>query len=220
MSGRVSTNKQTKSRVLLGCGLAFGAFLIIIIGAGVFLVIKGKNIAIHVGAMAAAKGIEEIGLPADQEKRIVVKIKYLRDELKAGNISMEQMQRIMKSIVEGPMFVTGMAITLENHYIKPSGLDPNEKEDAGNTIHRLASGLKEEKLTGEDFDHITEPIMTRDPQTGDRQLKTHPTDNELRETIARAKEKLAAAEIPEFVEKVNLADEFDRIVTEVLQVPQ
>ncbi|MCG8508568.1 MAG: hypothetical protein MI741_05000, partial [Rhodospirillales bacterium] len=168
--------------------------------------------------MGAKEGVKELKLPIDEEQRVNAKIDQVANEFKAGNITIEEVGKVLENIMQGPVFSAGMAMLLERQYIDNSGLSEDEKAEASITLRRVAQGLVNNKLSEADFEYISDPISTVDAQ-GNRTIKDTATDAELREVLERAKERADSAGVEEQPAQVNFADEFEKAVDDALAQP-
>ncbi|MFW6058817.1 MAG: hypothetical protein ACODAQ_01465 [Phycisphaeraceae bacterium] len=207
---------STGAKIGLGCGVAALVCVFICAGGVWWTYSNARRLASGAVTSIITTAINDSNLSAEQKQRLVERVSDLKDRYDTGQITMQQLGRVAEELAESPLLYVGMVMFAEQHYIATSSLSDQEKEQARRTLDRFARGLHEEEIDPQVIDHVTDPIATTDAQ-GNRQLKEHPTDDELRTFLARAREEADNADVPDEPFEVDLADEFDRAVERALQ---
>lgn len=197
-----------------GCGM-FGAgcgvtILILIVGVAA-LVFFAYRKAPDIAGSVLTKMVSEMELPPDQELQIVERIEDLKTEYKAGNISKERIFLLGEQLSKSPIFHCALLRLAETKYIAPSGLTQEEKDTGTRTLQRLARGVFENKITGEDLDRAVSPLRNED---GDLQQSI--SDENLRAFLVLATREVEKAEIEDAPFEIDLAAEINKTVDQVL----
>lgn len=169
------------------------------------------NLAIDTSRKAAKEAVEDSEM-SDADKVIVnQQIDRVAEAYKSGQLSTEQLSRVLESLVESPLFVVAVVYGIEQKYIAPSGLTPEEKTAAHRTLERTARGLYEGKITQQELDPALQHVATKNEE-GDWKLKEHVTDEELRAFLAKCNELADSADIPDEPFTVNIGEEVKKAV--------
>ncbi len=202
---------------LIGCGV-----LLLVGAVTVFLVVKNfKNIALSGARLVAVSVINDSGMSAEEKKEFIRHVDRLVDGAKAGKVSDEQLKQLMEELAASPLIPMAIVSAADKKYVQPSGLSAEEKKRGKLDLQRLGRGVTEKAASGEpkigqkDLDEILGLISVTDTQ-GQKQIKEKLTDEEVRAFLAKVREKADAASIPEEPYEVKPAEEFGRIVDEIL----
>lgn len=172
----------------------------------------------NVTADVISEMINESEIPADQKDRINVRVAELRDGIKSGELTFEQLGGVLEKLGESPLLHVALVESWSKQYIEPSALTEQEKAAARRSIDRFARGIYEGDIPQEATSEVTAPITTVD-EYGDEQMKDNPTTEELKEVIELAKAKADEAGVPDEPFEINYADEIDKAIDEGLANP-
>ncbi len=205
-----------------GCAKAAGIGCLIIalvaLIAGIFVAIYLKDILAGTARWIATVAVEKSKLPQEQKQAIIEQIDRLIDDYKEGRITEDHLKHVLQQISESPLLPLGAVMYMEHQYVTPSGLTPAEKEKAKLTLQRLARGVFEEKIPEQAIQQIVLPLSEVD-EDGDMDLKDTVTDEELRQFLQMAQDKVEEAGISQEPFVVNIADEIRKAIDNALQEP-
>ena len=198
---------------LAGCGCVSTLLFV----AGTFWIINNwRFLAADTGNLVIKAAIREFQIPPDQRQQINRRLDQLVRRYKEGEISEQQLGRVLENVIEGPMIPAGSALLAERQYLDASGLDEEEKESARRSIRRFTHGAIDESIPSKTVDNVLDTISDSNSQDGQRVFRQSLSDDELRVFISAATQAADAAEVPLDIPAVNFADEFDKAVDDAL----
>jgi hypothetical protein len=204
---------------LLGC-LGVSVVVAIIAGIGMWYVVKKLP---DMARQGIASVVEESELEDADKKMVMQQVDRLVDGYKQGKVDMQKLGKLTEEFVQSPLMDLLVAFAAKKNYIEPSGLSPEEKAEAEKTLHRVARGVIEEKITQEQLDVALNHISTKTPN-GARQFKEKVTDEELRAFLSESKKLADDAMISDEDVKVDVGAELKKLVDkalgEVTEVPE
>jgi len=174
-----------------------------------------KSIASDVAREMIVSVVDESELDEEEKQAIVAQVDRVVDKYKSGEISTEDLGRIMEELAESPLIGVIMVYSIEAKYVVPSGLSDEEKEQARVTLQRVLRGVYEEKIDPSEIEPLMEH-MTNEMPDGTQQMKESVTDQELRDFLAECKKKADEAEVPDEPFEVKISEEFRRAVDSAL----
>ncbi len=205
-----------------GCltGCLIGAAILVLVAAGAvwWAANNWKGWLVTGGTQAIEMGIEESKLPAQEKTELKAELKRLREGFLEGDITDEQMLRVVGTLVQSPLIRMLIVAAVETHYVKNSGLNDEEKAEAKVALQRFTSGMMNKKISEEDLDEVLSHIADRNAN-GDLKIREKVSDEELRAFLAAATEKADTAEVPEEIEPVDPSDELKQIIDNALAEP-
>jgi hypothetical protein len=210
--------KKGGSGCLKGCLIAFVVVVILAVIAGVLIWQNWKSMAASVGVAAVQQMMDASGLPAEEKAEVMEQVNRVGTALREGDLTMEQLGRIMEQIVESPLVPSLLVGAVEEKYLNDSGLTEEEKTDARATLRRFIQGAMQEQISDEEVDAVMVHIADRQPD-GNWKLRDSVTDDQLRAFLADAKAKADEVGIPEDVEEVDPSDELRKIIDTALAAP-
>ena len=185
--------------------------------AGTFWAINNwRFLAAESSSLFIKSAVRELQIPVAQRKRINQRLDQLAQQFTDGELTDEQLGRILKNIVEGPLLPAGSVLVVERQYLDDSGLDAVEKEAARGAIQRFAHGSLDESIPPETVSEVLDTISESGGPEGQRKFRQFLTDDELRDFVTAATEAADKAGVPAEVPDVNFADEFDKAVDAAL----
>jgi len=197
-----------------GCltGCFIGAAIVVLLAAGGvwWAANNWKSWLVTGGTQAIEAGIEESELPDQEKVELKAELKRLREGFLEGDISDEQMLRVVEALVQSPLIRMLVVAAIETHYVKNSGLNEEEKVEAKVSLQRFASGMMSKKIGEEDLDEVLSHIADRDAK-GELKIREKVSDEELRA--------FDAAEIPAEIDPVDPSDELKQIIDNALAEP-
>lgn len=167
---------------------------------------------------AVVAAVEDSDLEPEAKASIREDMGRLLDEYRAGNITGERAQAALEEFAESPLPVLLIAYAAMDGYIDPSGLSDEEKSAARQVLQRVARGTFEGEIDPDDLEVAFDYISQKDFQ-GNRQLKNHVSDEDLRAFIAECKSVADQAGVPDEPYEVDVAGEVKRIVDRALGLP-
>ncbi len=218
-SPRMFTNSR-RGGVVQGCLIALGVVLLLAIIAGVVVAMNFKKWSADLTAAGMRAVIQESDLPASEKPEINAIIDEIRDDFKAGDITLEEIGTIFEGFETSPVLATGAAMQFQALYVTPSKLTDEEKAAASVTFDRLAVAISDGKVKWEDLDEVLAPIAY---DSGNNNIEFQKpeavSDDEVRTVIGQAQAAADDAGVPAEVAKIDLSDEFRRYIEEKLGRP-
>ncbi len=202
---------------LVGCLLMCVVGGLLCAGTVWYVYSNAKRIASNLARDAIVGTVEQSDLDQEEKQAIIAQVDRVVDQYQAGEISTEDLGRIMEELAESPLMGAILIRSVELKYIEPSGLGESEKEDARLTLQRVLRGLYEKQLTTDDLEPAMDHVSYRDSQ-GNRQLKNRISDDELRDFLTACQEQADAAEIPDEPYEVQISQEIQRAIDRALQL--
>jgi hypothetical protein len=164
---------------------------------------------------ALVEVINDSQLPADQKQEIVQQIDRVHAAYKNGDVGVEQFETMAEEFASSPLFGLVIASAAAEKYVKPSGLELEEKLTAQVTLQRITRGVHEETIPYEDVEPALDYISVEDAN-GNREFRESVSDEDLRAMLAECKRLADEADIPLDVLEINIAEEIKKIVDQAL----
>lgn len=202
--------------LLIGCLVTFVIGVCVCGGVVWYVMRNAKAIASDVARGMIVSVVEESELDEEEKQAIIAQVDRVADKYKSGEISTEDLGRIMEELAESPLVGAIMIYSIEAKYVAPSGLSDEEKEQARATLQRVLRGVYDEMIDPNELEPLMEQ-MTIEMPDGNRQLKESVTDKELRDFLAECKQKADDAEVPDEPYEVKISEEFRRAVDSALR---
>lgn len=223
MTERISPRLMSVRRrggVIQGCLIALGVILLLAIIAGIVVAMNFKNWSADLTAAGMRAMISESDLPASEKPEINAIIDEMRDDFKAGNITLKEIGAIFEGFETSPVLAAGATLQFQAMYVAPSQLTDEEKEAASVTFDRLAVAISEGAVKWENLDEVLKPIAY---DAGNNNIEFQKpeavSDDEVRQVIGQAQAAADAAGVPPVVAKIDLSDEFRRYIEDKLGRP-
>ena len=194
-----------------GCLIAVIVVLVLVVSGGAYVYFNFKSLATKAVAAAIKAAVEEMDLPAEDKKQIIVRIDRLRDDFIAGKINEEQLERIFKRMTESPALPAGMVYFMQQRYVTNSPLNDAEKAAAKLTMQRVARGVYEKTISETELQALTAPLMKKNDK-GEPELKEQVTEAELREFLKLAEAAADKANVPREPFEINIIAEIDKAI--------
>lgn len=212
--------QRRRGGIAVGCLIAAAVVLVILIAVGVFVALNMKNWAADGLTFIASEGIRQADLPEQEKPELIAIIEQVRDEFKAGSITIEEMQTVMESLTTSPAIYIGSVMVFDAQYVQRSKLPDAERAAGALALNRYAQGMADGSLQWSDAETVLAPIMTTDAN-GNKRMKepSAVTDEEIRAVIADAKAKADELGIPEETAEIDLSDELKNAIEESLGRP-
>jgi hypothetical protein len=215
------TRPRGTKACLIGCLVVFGIFLCLCGGVAWFLhanIGRIRAFAADTAREAIVSGIRESNLDEQEKEAVVVQVDRLVERYKSGDITLEQLGRVMEELAQSPLMGVLVMVSVDAQYIQPSGLSADEKEQAQRTMQRVLRGFLEEKIRQEELEEAMDFVMDR-REDGSRDMKDSVSDDDLRAFLSQLKERADAAEIPDEPFEVDISEEFGQAVERALAEP-
>ena len=199
----------------IGCGV-FALILLIIGGIGIYWAAKNiRGIAADAVTPALQEIVSGMDIPDDQKKQIAARIEDIGKDFKEEKLSVSDLQKLIKGVVESPIAGAAATIWFTNQYINKSGLSEDEKTEAITTTKRFAYGLLDKTITEQQANEVMDLITAKGPN-GETTYKETLTDPELTEILTKMKDAADGASVPAEVPEINFATEFDKVINKTL----
>lgn len=204
--------------ILLGCGAV--ALLVLLLCGGLiwYAVSNVKSIAANAARDALVRMIRSTELSAEDKQELITEIDRVVEEYKAGEITLEQIGRIVEELEQSPLLGAAVIFFAETKYVQPSGLSDEEKAEARRTLQRVARGIHEGQLKMEQLEAPMQHIQRTGPD-GQQELKEKLTDEELRQFLAELKQLADEAQVPDEPFEVDIGQAFKEAVDRALAKP-
>jgi hypothetical protein len=139
----------------------------------------------------------------------------LVDGYKQGKVDLQKMGTFFQDFARSPLMDLLISFAAKVQYINESGLTPEEKAEAEKTLHRVARGVIEEKISQDDLDSALNHISTELPNGG-RQFKEQVADAELRAFLEECQRLADEAMVSNDELKVDIGRELKKLVDKTL----
>lgn len=192
--------------------LAIGCGVIVLVGViGVFMLVKNVHKIAAAGVEAGFTAmVEGSPMPDAQKKDMLAQIKSLADDVRSKKIGMEEFAKIMQEFAEGPLLSLGLISAAQLQFFEGATLSEEETKDAQLAFERFARGVVEGKIKQDQIKPVTEMVIVQKPN-GQSELKKL-SDAERAELLAKIKEVVDAAAIPNEPYQVDYAGEFKKLI--------
>ena len=154
-------------------------------------------------------------IPEDQKKQISARIGEIGTDFKEQKLTLNDLEKLIKGIVESPIAGAAASIWFTNQYINKSGLSEDEKTEAVTTTKRFAYGLLDKTITEQQANEVMN-LVTEEKANGQTTYKETLTDKELTEILTKMKDAADGANVPAEVPEINFANEFDKVIEKTL----
>jgi hypothetical protein len=165
---------------------------------------------------AIVSGIRQSELNEEEKDAIIAQVDRVVEQYKTGEITTEQLGRVMGELSQSPLMGVIMIYSIEAKYIQPSGLTDEEKQQSRRTMQRVLRAVLEEKVQQEELEDALDYVMDRRAD-GSRDFKDSVSDGDLRAFLAKLKDHADGAEIPDEPFEVRISDEFRQAVDRALE---
>jgi len=199
----------------IGCGI-FAVILLIMGGVGIYWAAQNiRGIAADAITPALQEAVSEMEIPEDQKKQISTRIGEIGKDFKEQKLSLNDLEKLIKGVVESPIAGAAATIWFTNQYINKSGLSEDEKAEAIITTKRFAYGLLDKTITEQQATEVMD-LITVKQNNGQTTYKETLTDKELTEILTKMKDAADGANVPAEVPEINFANEFDKVIEKTL----
>lgn len=206
--------------MLVGCLIA--AVVVILIGGIIaYLVASNWRGWMASGINSTMKEIiNRADIPADEKPEMIAHIDEYTADFKEGRVTFEQMGRSAELLTESPLIPVGMVYAVDEGYLKPSGLDEEEKTEGTRALQRVARGIHEKSINPNALKEVFEPIGYADSEGRFRlNAKSAVNDDMMRRVVANASAKADEHAIPDEPYIMDLSDELKRLLDEGRAAP-
>lgn len=210
--------RSIASTCLIGC-LGVALVLMLLLAGGIWLIYasrdKIKAFVSDTAREAIVSGIRESELDEEEKQAVIAQVDRVADLYKSGEITTEQLGRIMEELAQSPLMGAIVVVSIESQYLHPSGLSEEEKQQGRRTMQRVFRGVLEEKIEQEELDDALKLIADR---RDDRSIdfKASVEDDELREFLRLLQERAEAAGIPDEPFEIRISEQFQLAVDRAL----
>jgi len=213
----VAMHRRHRGGVLAGCLITLGVLFLIVVVGVIYVAMNAGKWATAGGHALAVEMVNQSDMTQDDKNAIIAELDGLKAGVDSGEISMEDMGKVMEGLAESPLIPVAAMTFMEKQYIRPSGLSDEEKADAKLHIGRFARGVFNKNISQTAIEEVTAPISEPDPQNpGQTRLKEKATDEEIREFITRVKQHADDAEVSSEPFEVDIPAEFKKVIDKAL----
>jgi hypothetical protein len=199
---------------LKGCFIALLLMVVVVVALGFVVSRNWRGWTASIADFFIQESLNASNLPAEEKQEIREELKRPLDALKAGELSVEQIEQLGNVLIESPLLPSLAVTVVETQYFLRSGLAPEEKSAGKIALRRFAHGVIEQKIDEPAIERVLSHIADRD---GDNwKFRETATDDELRDLIMTAEEEADKAGIPEQVEAIDPSDEIRRVIVQVM----
>lgn len=201
--------------IALGC-LGIVVVSIVLCAGGVWWAKNnaGKLVA-NIARQAIVAGIEASELDAQEKKEVTAQIDRVVNAYASGKLTNDELQKLMQELEDSPVLMLIQIFGIEKTYLEPSGLTAEEKQAGKRTIQRVFRGIFDKKIEANQMQELM-PQSMKDRMQGDKSGGAKPTDDELKEYLAKLKKLADDAEIPDEDFKIDVSDELKKDIDKVL----
>lgn len=212
--------------ILVGClSFLIAGLLLAGIGSGiVWQNWRGWTASASIAGISHA--LEEIHLPDAEQDAIMQRARLLADEFVAEKITFKEFRALGEALKDSELLPMLVAKAMYGSYIAPSELSDEDKARGQLAFGRLARGFVDKKLIDDDFEAVVAPLGKSSQYSvqfdgnsnSGFELRTpqQVTKEDLLKVIENAEKLAEEKELPPEPLKVDIIEEFDRIVEETL----
>jgi hypothetical protein len=139
--------------------MVVGGILTYVNRATIGRTVMGKSIEV-----VAEKALADLNFPEDEKNAILAPIKKLSAELRAGSITMDEMQAIGEEIMSERVLAAVGSRVFESVSATIPDLDATEREAARVDVSRFAHGIMEGDISAEEAENLLDLLTV--PGTG------------------------------------------------------
>lgn len=204
-----------RGNLLIGCLAVLGVIAALVIIGGVIVWMNWKGWA--GGAMNAGMKavVAEANMPAEQVGRINIQIDQLTGAFEAGDVTMEDLVKVVEAMEHHPILPIGVLEYIEFNSLQAAGLTDEEKAAGTLATQRLQRAFIDGQMVLDDLDPLLEPISQRDSD-GNLQPIQNPTAPQVRLYIEAAEKKADELGVPNEPYDVDLAEQIERLINDTL----
>ncbi|MCH5377838.1 MAG: hypothetical protein JJ992_28110 [Planctomycetes bacterium] len=206
-----------RNACLIGCLVIFLICLIACSGIAWYVYANLGPLKTAMADMAResiVSGIRESKLEEKEKQAIIAQVDRVVDKYKSGEITTQQLQRVMQELAESPLMGAILLYSVETQYVQPSGLSDEEKQQARRTLQRVLRGVTEGKIKTEQLDSAMDYVTVK--QGKSRQFKKKISDGDLRAFLAELKRKADDADVPDEPFEIKASEEFRKAIDRAL----
>ena len=200
--------RKTSEKVAIGCSIAGGVILLLLIAGIVVFAIKAKGIVGYFAGRGMDAIIERSSLePAEKEdaKRTV---KLFIKETMNGRVSQEKATAILDNFMTGTLKHMAMVGAL-HQAVDQSGLSLEEKAKTHEAINLFYAGLAQEKIAKAEADSV---VAAAPKDEGDNLKKPPWEGEEIRSTLAEIERVTEGKEIVPGEGQLDFADDLRKAI--------
>ena len=214
-----------RGNVLVGCLVAAGVVILLIIVGVVILVMNWRSIAtsgMRAVSEAAITSMDDQGLlPAGEGPEMITELDHFFVAFKDGTVTAEGFQSFAESMEDETVFTVGLIYGIELKYLNGSSLSEERKSEGAEALQRLAVAKYRGALTQSDLGQIFDPMLYPAGQSGNSNVDTRINGRELKAVdqiteedwdaiIAAAVAKADEAGVPEGMYRIDLSEALGR----------
>jgi len=201
---------------LLGGAAFFLLIVVACVGTGYYVAKNAKSLIASAARNVAVQMVEASELPADDKQQIVTQIDRVVEEYKKGRLTEKDFENILTEIQHSRLLPVAVVYFIDKAYLDKSGLTDDEKANARLQLQRIVRGGMEEKITEDQINGLMAPLMET-TANGQKKLKQHLTDDELKKFAVEAQKLADDAMIPNEKFEIDIGDEVKQIVDRGLE---
>jgi hypothetical protein len=204
-------------------GVGCAVVLLIALGAGIWVALSWKGWAVDAAMFGIEHGMD-MNISEEEQTQIRTRLEGLAEDFKSGELSGEELGRIVEALADGPIFPMAVASAYEKHHIlNKADLNQEEKDECVHQLHRLIRALSEESIHANEVEMLMDPVMSTTTVTTDgtttssnKTLKKHTTREEVLEATANIKARCDELGVSNDPYPFNFANELDKALDKAL----
>jgi len=213
-----STERSKWAPCIIGCLAVLVFLMMLAIVVGYWFARNWREVMATGTADMINQGIDSSNLPPEEKKQLKTEVQRVTDAFRKGQISLEQLVKILESLSKSPLMALIIVSSVEIHYLDKSGLSADEKTDAKRTLQRYVRAVADGKIDQQGADAVMIHIADRKPD-GRWEMRQTVSDQDLRAALAEAKKRADEVGIPDEPPVFDPSDELKRILDEALPQP-
>ncbi|MDX2147081.1 MAG: hypothetical protein SFZ23_06120 [Planctomycetota bacterium] len=207
-----------RGSALKGCLIAAAVLLVLLIIAGVVVAMNWRNWSATALQAGTTSLVQQSKLPDDQKTKIINSVQRVTDDFKAKKVTLDQLQKVMTQIVQGPVMQLGVLQSLKERHVDGSALTPEEKEAAALALQRFSRGVIDGTIPIPEVQKLMLDLGV-DPATGEIPGGGVAAIDVVKKFIENAKTKADEAKVPDEPYVVDFAAEVDKAIAEAIGQP-
>ena len=204
-----------RGNLLVGCLAVLGVVAVLAVVGGIIVFMNWRG-WMSAGMNSAMKtAVAESQLSPEQAGRINTQIDQLTDAFNSGDLTFEDMAKVVQALENHPLLGVGVLEFIEYNSLKTPGLTDEERAAGTRATQRLQRGMIEQGLTIKDIEAVLEPVSQRDSD-GDLQPLQNPTAPQVRLYIDAARQQADDLGIADEPYDVDVAEQIERLINDTL----
>lgn len=224
---------QRPGNVLVGCLVALGIFLVLIIAGAIYVAMTWRTYAADWTVGGITKALESSPIEETERTEIIAHIDTLMTRFKAKEVTLKQLGNVVETLTTSPLMTAALVMGADEYYITRSDLSDEEKAQGRIDIARFSYGIFNESIHPSIIQDVLEPIATSTPDDNDIVLNMQfdskgrttnalrsadeVSSDDLRLLIANAKEQADIVGVTQTPQPIDLSNEMAIAIANALE---